>query len=240
MIASEAHLDGRSRAGRLLLALAETFAVAAAYIAISLVAVGTLDLSFVFPEVWGPAAGSVGSGFLIGVLVQVSLVLVGAYLLGLIDLRKAIGATFSPSPPKAWSIAVAATAIHLGTIALAILPHPEQIWEASSINLVLSGISAADGWSQEVLFRGYVLFRLARGGFPRLAQIFTSGLLFAAIHIGYVGAGTWGALFPLVGTFMLGCFFAWAVQIGRGSLKPVVFCHMLIIAVAQPWLALAA
>jgi hypothetical protein len=38
---------------------------------------------------------------------------------------------------------------------------------------------------------------------------------------------------------MLGCFYAWAVQSGRGSLRPVVCCHVLIIVALQPWLALA-
>ena len=38
---------------------------------------------------------------------------------------------------------------------------------------------------------------------------------------------------------MLGCFYAWAVQVGRQSLKPAIACHILIIVVLQPWLALA-
>ena len=226
-------------APRPLLAVVETSAVAAAYIASSIAAVRTFDLSFLAPEVWTPAERAVGSGFLIGAFVQVSLVLVGAYLVGLVDLRRAITETFSPSTRKAWTIAVIATAIHIGTAVLVFLPQPERVWEASSVNLILSAVPAADGWSQEVFFRGYVLFRLARGGVPGLAQVLISGGLFAAIHTGYAGEGTWAMLSPLVGTFMLGCFYAWSVQSGRGSLMPVVFCHMLIIVIAQPWLALA-
>jgi membrane protease YdiL (CAAX protease family) len=109
------------------------------------------------------------------------------------------------------------------------------VLEASALNLVLSAVPAADGWSQEVLFRGYVLLRLARADVPAAAQILLSGLLFAAIHFGYAAENAW----PLVGTFMLGCFYAWAVRSGGGSLKPVIVCHMLIIVVLQPWLALA-
>jgi hypothetical protein len=226
-------------APRPLLAVTESVAVAAAYIAVSIAAVGAFDLSFVFPEVWTPAQRAVGSGFLIGAFVQVLLVLLGAYLFGLVDLRRAIGKTFSRSTRKAWTIAVVATAIHIGTALLVFLPQPERVWEASSVNLILSAVPAADGWSQEVLFRGYVLFRLARGGIPGFAQVLISGGLFAAIHIGYAGEGTWAMLSPLIGTFMLGCFYAWSVQSGRGSLLPVVFCHMLIIVILQPWLALA-
>ncbi|HEX8225465.1 MAG TPA: CPBP family intramembrane glutamic endopeptidase [Allosphingosinicella sp.] len=221
------------------MALAETGAVAAAYIAISLMSVSAFDLSFVFPQAWTDAQRAVGSGFLTGALVQASLVLIGAFLLRSADLRRAVGMAFSPSTRKAWTIALIATAIHILTAILVFLPRPERVLEASPLNLVLSAAAAPDGWSQEVFFRGYVLLRLARGGVPGLAQVLISGALFAAIHIGYAGEGLWATLSPLVGTFMLGGFYAWAVQSGRGSLKPVVFCHMLIIVVEQPWLALA-
>jgi hypothetical protein len=226
-------------ARRPLLAVTETVAVAAAYITITTAVVRAFDLSFVFPEVWTPAQRAVGSGFLVGAIVQVTLVLLGACFPGLVDLRRAIRKTFSRSTRKAWTIAVLATAIHIATGVLVFLPEPERAWEISWINLILSAVPAADGWSQEVLFRGYVLFRLARGGIPGLVQVLISGGLFAAIHMGYVGEGTWAMLAPLLGTFMLGCFYAWSVQSGRGSLMPVVFCHVLIIVILQPWLALA-
>lgn len=222
-----------------LLALAEAVVVAAAYVAISVAAVSALNLAFLFPDAWSPAERVVGSGFLIGAFVQVVLVLLGAYLLGLPDLRQAIGRALSRSTAKAWTIAAIATAIHIGTALLVVLPQPERVWDMSGMNLLLSVIPAADGWSQEMLFRGYVIFRLARSRVSPLLQILMSGGLFAAIHIGYVGEGTWAMLSPLVGTFMLGCFYAWAVQVGRGSLMPVVVCHMLIIIALQPWLALA-
>jgi membrane protease YdiL (CAAX protease family) len=111
--------------------------------------------------------------------------------------------------------------------------------ELSNLNLILSIVPAADGWSQEVLFRGYVLFRLARAQVSPTVQILLSGGLFAAIHFGYAGESAFEFLAPLIGTFMLGCFYAWAVRKGCGSLKPVIVCHVLIIVVLQPWLALA-
>lgn len=219
-------------------AATEVLAIAAAYIVISTSAVKAFDVAFLFPANWSLDERSTGSGFLIGALVQVGLVLLAAYVVGLKDLRSAIANSFASSTRKAWTIAAIATAIHIGTALLLFLPQPERIWELSGLNLALSAIPAADGWSQEALFRGYVILRLSRAGIPALAQILVSGGLFAAIHLGYAGETAWAFLAPLVGTFMLGCFYAWAVQSGRGSLKPVICCHILIIVILQPWLAL--
>ena len=220
-------------------AAGEVVLVAAAYILISTIAVSTFDARSLFPASWSPSERAVGSGFLIGAAIQMLLVLVAAYLIRLEDLQKAIAASFAASTRKAWTIAGIATAIHIGTALLVFLPQPERIWELSELNLVLSAVPAADGWSQEVLFRGYVLFRLARANVPAIARILLSGGLFAAIHYGYTGATAWEIVAPLVGTFMLGGFYAWAVQSGQGSLKPVIICHVLIIVILQPWLALA-
>lgn len=220
-------------------AVAEVLAFGGAYILISTAAAGSVDAASLFPATWSSAERSTGGAFLTGASVQVSLVLLGAYLIRLADLRRAIGAAFAPSTRKAWTIALIATAIHIGTGILVFLPEPHRLWEASSVNLVLSIVPGADGWSQEILFRGYVLYRLARAGVPAIAQILLSGSLFAAIHLGYAGDNAFDILSPLVGTLILGCFYAWAVQSGRGSLKPVVCCHIAIIVVLQPWLALA-
>ena len=220
-------------------AAAEVVSVAAAYILISTTAVGAVDAAFLFPASWSAEERSTGGGFLTGALVQVVLVLAGAYLLGRKDLQRAVAASLAPSTREAWIIAGIATAIHIGTAMLVFLPQPERVWEVSGLNFILSAVPAADGWSQEVLFRGYVLFRLSRAGVPAIAQILLSGSLFAAIHFGYAGETAWEFLAPLVGTFMLGCFYAAAVRSGPGSLKPVICCHMLIIVILQPWLALA-
>ncbi len=220
-------------------AAAEVLAVATLYILASTTAVGSLDASFLFPSNWTSAERSTGGGFLIGALTQVVLVLLGALLVSLTDLRKAIASSFPASTRQAWIIAGIATAIHISTAMLMFLPQPQRVWEASALNLLLSFVPAPDGWSQEVLFRGYVILRLARAHVPGMAQILVSGTLFAAIHLGYAGETAWDILTPLVGTAMLGCFYAWAVQVGRGSLKPVICCHILIIVVLQPWLALA-
>ena len=222
-----------------LYAVPEVLAVVTLYILISTTTVGATDVSSLFPGSWSPAERMTGSGFLIGAVVQVALVLLGVYLLGLQDLKLAIASGFAASNRKAWTIAAIATAIHIATAILLFVPQPERVWELSALNLILSAVPAADGWSQEIMFRGYVLFRLARAAVPAAVQVFMSGGLFAAIHLGYAGDTLWDTVTPLVGTFMLGCFYAWAVRSGGGSLKPVIWCHVLIIVALQPWLALA-
>jgi hypothetical protein len=223
---------------QLICAIAEVLAVAAVYILVSTSAVGAFNAAFLFPANWSSAEKATGGGFFIGASIQVALVLLGAYVVGSKDLQRAIAASVAASTRKGWTIAAIATAIHIGTAMLLFLPQPERVWELSWLNLLLSMVPAADGWSQEVLFRGYALLRLSRGGVSASAQILVSGSLFAAIHFGYAGETMWEYFAPLVGTFMLGCFYAWAVQSGRGSLKPVIGCHMLIIVILQPWLAL--
>lgn len=84
-----------------------------------------------------------------------------------------------------------------------------------------------------------VIFRLARAGITAFAEVLVSGSLLATSHLGYAGETAREIVIPLVGTFMLGCFYAWAVRAGRSSLKPVITCHILIVVVLQPWLALA-
>lgn len=230
---------GAQHARRQMRALVGATLLAAAYIVISTQAVSALDASSIFPSAWAADEKATGGGFLVGALVQAALVMLIAFAFNNPDMRNAVAASFAASTGKAWIIAALATVIHIGTALLLVLPAPERVGELSALNLLLSIIPAADGWSQEVMFRGYVLFRLARAGVPAMVQILTSGLLFAAIHIGYVGADFWDIVSPLVGTFMLGCFYAWAVRSGNGSLKPVIACHALIILVLQPWLALA-
>ena len=150
-------------------AAAEVIAVAAVYILISTNAVSAIDASFLFPANWSAEERTTGGGFLTGAVIQVALVSLGAYLFGLKDLQRAIAGSLAPSTRQAWIIAGIATAIHIGTAMLVFLPQPQRVWELSALNLMLSAVPAADGWSQEVLFRGYVLFRLARAGVPAIA-----------------------------------------------------------------------
>ncbi|MFU7527786.1 type II CAAX prenyl endopeptidase Rce1 family protein [Qipengyuania sp. ASV99] len=172
-----------------------------------------------------------------GTFAQLLLVLTAAIFLPTV--RDAIRATAKTGNRKAWAIALAAALIHIGTAVLFFVKEPGRILEPSSLNALFSSIPAIDGWTQEVIFRGYVILRLAKAEGPDWLKIAISAALFAAIHIGYVEAGLAGAFWPLIGTAMLGGFLAWAVIVGKGALLPVVVAHALVIAVLQPWLALS-
>ena len=97
----------------------------------------------------------------------------------------------------------------------------------------------ADGWTQEVMFRGYVVLRLARAEVSAAVQIAISALAFAGIHVGYMTSEGLGVMWPLVGTATLGGILAWSVVRGGGSILPATVAHLIILVVVQPWLALA-
>jgi hypothetical protein len=218
-------------------ALLEVALVAFVYIATAHLVARLLDLRAVLPGDLDAHERSVGGVFLAGAIAQTAMVLL---FLGLRhpDFREAAKQTLQPATREGWTVAAIATAIHLGTAAAFFVPAPSDIVELSSRNLILSLAAAPDGWAQEMVFRGYVLYRLERARFPPGLRIVVSGAAFSAIHLGYVGAGFAGAFWPLLGTFVLGAFFAWSVSLSKRSLKPVVCCHVLLIILVQPWLAL--
>lgn len=172
-----------------------------------------------------------------GSFAQLILVLAAAAFLPTV--REAIRATAKVGNRQAWAIVFIAALVHIGVGALFFIDEPWRIFERSSLNTMFSSVPAIDGWTQEVIFRGYVILRLAKAGGPDWLKILISATLFGAIHIGYIDAGFAGAFWPLFGTAVLGGFLAWAVIVGRGALLPVVAAHALIIAVLQPWLALS-
>lgn len=219
-------------------AFVEVLGLCSLYIGLSYYLASRVDLAFVLPEAFDPPTRSVGAVFLIGALAQLGFV--GLLLaVGQQDVRRAGAATFQEAGAKGWSVALLATAIQALTVLFVVLESPRVVFESSTRNLLLSVVAGADGWSQEMMFRGFVLFRLQRAEVAEPWQILISGATFSAIHVGYADAGFGAAVWPLAGTFVLGCFYAWSVLSSHGSLRPVVVCHVLLIVLLQPWLALA-
>ena len=117
---------GGQTESRQLGAVAEVVVVAAAYILLSTSAVRTFDADFLFPMSWSFTERATGSGFLIGAVTQMLLVLIAAYILRLKDVQRAIAAAFKASTSKAWIITAIATAIHIGTAALVSCRNPNE------------------------------------------------------------------------------------------------------------------
>lgn len=225
--------DGTSKAS----AIVEVIVIGAAFIVLAHVAAAALKLEAIMPAFLDEPERGVGATFVAGAAAQIALVLVFSLIFK--DQRQAIVNSLKFGTIPAWGAALIAISIHAATIAFFFLDNPTQIFEPSRRNLFLSISPAFDGWSQEVFFRGYVIYRLARGGLPVLTQISISAFLFAAIHVGYVGADLFSVIWPMFGTAVLGGFFAWSVLLARGALLPVVFCHAALIVIVQPWLALS-
>lgn len=196
-----------------------------------------------FNGVFSGLHNELASGFARGVLAQLSFLAVLAFVVRNQAVLDALRSLAGKATGKGWTLALAASSIDALVLSLWWIHDAPRIFEVSFFNLSLSLIPAADGFSQEVFFRGYVILRLAKAGFSRLTQVLTSGLLFGGMHL------DWGFLIkepslldvlsPFLGTFALGCVYAVAFQASKYRLLPVVVAHALLIAVIQPWLALS-
>ena len=219
-------------------AIAEVALVTACYIGFAHLVVAKVDLSSALPALLSAAEARVGAVFLAGAIAQLLFIAAAAALVP--TMRTAIGATFRKAPKASWIIALVAAAIQCITVIAFFLPQPMNVVETSARHAILFPLPLADGWSQEVMFRGYILFRLARANVAVPLQIALSALAFSSIHWGYIGSEGLGFVWPLLGTATLGGILAWSVVEGRGSILPAVVSHLVILVVVQPWLAMAA
>jgi hypothetical protein len=155
------------------------------------------------------------------------------------DLEGSVAATRFSSNAEAWSIALVIIAVEAVVMHGFVLDVGWRALEPSAVNVTGSIAPLMDGVTQEVFFRGYLILRLARGGYGPFVQLLFSSVAFSAIHVGYVGEGWSEALPPLLGTMGLGAALGWAFIRGGYSLRPPIFAHVAILVLIQPWLALA-
>jgi hypothetical protein len=160
--------------------------------------------------------------------------------------REAVLTLSQPAARNGWVIALSVLAFEVVALYLGWIKDLSKLADVSPFGVSMSLIPALDGVTQEIVFRGYVILRLAGGGVSRFGQIFLSGILFAAIHFSYVtemDVSTFGSaihsVIPLVGTFGLGAAWAFAFQQSGYRLLPVVTSHVLVIILVQPWLAMS-
>ncbi|NIU44107.1 MAG: CPBP family intramembrane metalloprotease [Nitrospinaceae bacterium] len=223
-------------------ALTEVCLLAAAYYLFIVFLARVLgDVSFWQSSFSGPTQ-QLAAGFTRSVAAQLFFIVVLAVVIRNRTVLEALRSLRQKAPAAGWFIALAAAFIHATVLAAGWIENPSRIFDVSLLNLSLSLIPAADGFSQEVFFRGYVVLRLARDGFSRTTQVVVSGLLFGLLHWNWglhLSAPSWlDVLSPVLGTFILGVVFAFAFQASKYRLLPVVVAHVLLIIIIQPWLGL--
>ena len=189
---------------------------------------------------------NIPGGFTTGAITQIILIIVLISIPIFPDVRKAISTLIQPATSKGWRIALIILLIEVIVLYLGWIKDLDKLYDTSSFGISMSIVPSFDGLTQEIIFRGYLILRLARSGISAPWQIIISGILFAAIHIPYMAVPNQdfslivgASLIPLAGTFSLGAAWAFAFQQSGYKLMPVVASHILVIAIVQPWLALA-
>lgn len=229
------------------IAFIETALVCSIYIALSNLAVakdifGATQWYSEFSEIETNIAG----GFTTGAITQIILIIILISIPFFPDARKAISTLRQPARSSGWRIALIILLIEVIVLYLGWIKDFDKLFDISTFGISMSIVPSLDGLTQEIIFRGYVILRLARSGISLKWQIIVSGILFAAIHIPYVAVPSQelstlisASLIPLAGTFGLGAAWAFAFQQSGYKLMPVVISHILVIAIVQPWLAYA-
>jgi len=234
---SEPHATHGASAAKWL-AVAECAAVTAVYVLIAFGGLRLIDVSSALDWL-APEEAQVVSGFIAGAISQIVAVALIWLLFRPVDLARSFAAIRTPSRAEGWFIALTIIGVETVVMYSFILDTGWRAIEPSAINLSGSIAPLLDGVTQEVFFRGYLIFRLSRGGHGLFAQVLVSSLAFSVIHIGYVGQSWGDALPPLLGTLGLGVGLGWAMIRGGHSLKAPILAHAAILVIVQPWLALA-
>lgn len=225
----------------------ETVVVCAIYIFLAQLAVAKdiFGASGWFQE-FSPTESVVAAGFTTGAIAQLVLVLALIATPMFPHAREAVLTLFQPADRSGWVIALSVLVVEVVALYFGWIKDFSKLADMSRFGISMSLVPALDGITQEIVFRGYVILRLASSGVSRFGQIFLSGIMFAAIHFSYVtefDVSTFGSamlsLMPLVGTFGLGAAWAFAFQQSGYRLLPVVTSHGLVIILVQPWLAMS-
>lgn len=236
-----------NKSNSVIFALSETVAVGAVYISLAHLAVArdVFAASRWFPGFSG-LESEVAASFTTGVIAQAAIVALLIALPCFPQVRQAISTLRQPAAARGWNIAISVLVIDVVVLYVGWIGDFGKLLDTSAFGLSMSLVPAMDGITQEIVFRGYVLLRLAGAGVSRIGQILVSGVLFASLHFSY---GTdldlsscltvLMALIPFAGTFGLGAAWAFAFQESGYRLLPVVVSHVLVVFLIQPWLAMS-
>jgi uncharacterized protein len=141
--------------------------------------------------------------------------------------------------PLGWLLAFFVVALFVGA-ALRLPSVRSTMFQLSSLKLLALAVAISAGILEKVVFRKLLMDYL--GGFAALLQVLASGFAFGLVHgvWGLFGRSIQAALGASVATGLLGVGLG-AVYITAGrSLAPCVVAHLLINALIEPGLVLAA
>jgi membrane protease YdiL (CAAX protease family) len=117
------------------------------------------------------------------------------------------------------------------------LPVSQMLFEPSLFHIYTTlVVGSGAGLCEEVIFRGYVMTRLADAGYGRLVQVIAGGLVFGLAHSGYGFRLGWRiGLGIMIPTAILGALYAVIYLLSRRSLMPGILSHFLNDAIVLPW-----
>ncbi len=140
--------------------------------------------------------------------------------------------------PDVWGAALVLAVLVAGLVIAGPLRSSTTLREWSAYRVsggLLAGVAA--GFSEETVFRGFVISALAWGGMGVPAQVAGSAVLFGLAHVGWGAPGgvsprvALGAALP---TAIVGALYALLYVWGGRSLAPLIVSHALTVCLIQP------
>ena len=210
---------------------------------------GSIQLAWELPPPFGPLSGLtneeslVASSFATGVLAQATFVALFILVFRNQSMIDALRSLRHGGTRAGWTIALLVTAVEILALYWGWIDRSIVRFESVMFVVVLTLVPAIDGLTQELFFRGFVMFRLRQAGFRPSVQILVSALGYASLHLAYgqdtmdiSSMDTWG---PFLGTLGFGIGLGVVVYKGKYRLLPAVCSHIAVLLAVQPWLAVS-
>lgn len=139
----------------------------------------------------------------------------------------------------AWLLAAAVTAAYVASAATISFVR-QHLFRWSTLKALSIVAALAAGVLEEVVFRKWTMDALNNSGYGPFVQVLASGLAFGAAHLIWGVKNFKAGLNAMVSTSALGAALAVVYLVGDRSLAPCVVAHIVVTALIEPGLILAA
>jgi membrane protease YdiL (CAAX protease family) len=139
----------------------------------------------------------------------------------------------------AWMLAFVITALYVWS-ARSISDVREHMFRPSALKVVAVVTALVAGILEEVIFRRWVMDYLDRAGYGGVVQVIASCLSFGLVHLLWGVRNLAAGVNAAISTGLLGIGLAIAYIVGGRSLAPCIVAHVVISALIEPGLMLAA